>query len=328
MSALKVFMLHPPEEIPEKVLRAHLDPEIEIAFGPEIPDPADYQVLVAGRPEHKHLAGSPNLHTLIIPWAGLPDVTAEHLKEFPHLGVNNLHHNAPLTAEMALALLFSAAKFVVPFDQSFRKHDWTKRYEPNPSVYLGGKTALVLGYGQIGQRVGMALHALGMRVLAVRRRPAKPLPPGVPGEVHGANRLGDLLHQAHALVITVPLTGETEGMLGEDELRALPQGALLVNVGRGAVIDQAALFHALQDGHLAAAGIDVWYNYPDSVEARTNTPPADYPFHELENVVLSPHRGGLVEETESMRMIHLAESLNAAARGGPVPNPVDLTAGY
>jgi phosphoglycerate dehydrogenase-like enzyme len=328
MSALKVFIPQPPDPEHMQVLHEHLDPVVEVAYGPEPPDPAEYQVLVAGRPEREHLAASPHLHTLIIPWAGLPDVTAERLGAFPHLRVNNLHHNAAMTAEMALALLFAAAKFVVPFDRAFRRHDWRKRYEPNPSLFLGGKTALVLGYGQIGQRVGAVLHTLGMRVLAVRRRPSKLLPPGVPGEVHGVARLDELLPEAHVLVAAAPLTPATQGLLGEAQLRALPRGAVLVNVGRAALIDQAALYHTLQDGHLGAAGLDVWYNYPDSLAARANTPPADYPFHELENVVLSPHRAGHVEETERVRMIHLAESLNAAARGDPIPNPVDLQAGY
>ena len=285
-------------------------------------------MLVAGRPEDEHLAASPNLHTLIIPWAGLPDVTKGRLSEYPALAVHNLHHNAVMTAEMALALLLAAAKFVVPFDRRLRLHDWRQRYAPSPSIYLAGKTALVLGYGNIGQRVGVALHALGMRVLGVRRNPDAPLLPGIPGEVFSYRRLDDLLPQAHVLMVCVPLTDETRDQLGERELNLLPRGALLVNVGRGAVIDQAALYHALKDGRLAAAGLDVWYNYPHSTEERTHTPPADYPFHELDNVVLSPHRAGLGEEIEVLRMEHLAESLNAAARGEPLPNPVDIEAGY
>jgi phosphoglycerate dehydrogenase-like enzyme len=74
--------------------------------------------------------------------------------------------------------------------------------------------------------------------------------------------------------------------------------------------------------------MDVWYNYPSDEESRTNTPPADYPFHELDNVVMSPHRGGGTRDTEVLRMDALALALNAAARGEPIPNKIDLKAGY
>lgn len=328
MAILKVFITDPPDEPAEQALRTRLDPNIVITLGPEMPDPADYHVLVAGRPEEEQLTASPNLHTLIIPWAGLPEVTRQRLSCFPHIQVYNLHHNAGMTAEMALALLFAAAKFVVPFDRHLRENDWRPRYEPNPSIYLAGKTALVLGYGSIGQRIGAVLHALGMRVLATRRNPEKLLPAGIPGEVFSPGRLDDLLPQAQVLMVCAPLTTETDGLLGERELSLLPHDALLVNVGRGALIDQSALYRALKEGHLAAAGLDVWYNYPHVPEERANTPPADYPFRDLDNVVLSPHRGGLGEEIEVLRMTHLAESLNAAALAEPIPNPVDIEAGY
>jgi len=108
----------------------------------------------------------------------------------------------------------------------------------------------------------------------------------------------------------------------------MPPGGILVNVGRGAVVDQQSLYRALIDGHLAAAGLDVWYNYPDSEAERSHTFPADYPFHELDQVVMSPHRGGLTRETEMLRMTHLADLLNRLAAGGDLLPAVDVAAGY
>ena len=130
------------------------------------------------------------------------------------------------------------------------------------------------------------------------------------------------------LIIALPLTPETEGLIGEMELASLPRGAVLVNVGRGPIIDAEALFNSLSEGHLRGAGLDVWYNYPPDSESQAYTPPADFPFHELDNVVMSPHRGGGSEDTGTLRMIHLADLLNSAARGKPLPNRVDLEAGY
>jgi len=94
------------------------------------------------------------------------------------------------------------------------------------------------------------------------------------------------------------------------------------------ISNPGALYFALRTGQLRAAGLDVWYNYPASLEERESTPPADFPFHDLDNVVMSPHRGGGSDQTEVLRMTHLAACLNAAARGEPIPNQVDLVAGY
>ncbi len=101
-----------------------------------------------------------------------------------------------------------------------------------------------------------------------------------------------------------------------------------MNVGRGAIVDEGALYQALKNGQLAAAGIDVWYNYPKDEASQANTPPSQYPFGELDNVVLSPHRGGDDKDIDVARMRDLAELLNAAARGNEMANRVNVVAGY
>jgi phosphoglycerate dehydrogenase-like enzyme len=94
------------------------------------------------------------------------------------------------------------------------------------------------------------------------------------------------------------------------------------------VVDDGALYEALTNGKLRAAGIDVWYNYPTDEASRTNTQPADAPLHTLDNVVLSPHRGGMTEDTHVLRLDALAQMLNEAAAGRPLPNQIDLERGY
>lgn len=280
-----------------------------------------------GRPSLTQLQASPALQAVVIPWAGLPQATRLLLLESPHLSVHNLHHNDHDTAETALALLLAAARRLIPYDQALRQGDWRGRYAPNPSVRLYGKTALLLGYGHIGRRIAAMLLGLGMQVLAVRRQAQRiETTDGV--QVHPAASLPDLLTQAQVLVVTLPHTPETEGLIGAQALARLPQGALLVNVGRGPVVEQRALYEALRSGRLGGAGLDVWYHYPADEASRFYTPPADLPFHELDNVVLSPHRAGGSAETEALRMASLAELLNALSRGEWAVNRVDLQAGY
>lgn len=324
---LSVHLARPLDPEARETLRSRLDPDVHLTVGPGLPSPANYHVLVAGRPDREAITASPHLRAVIIPWAGVPEATRELSLEYPHIAVHNLHHNAAAAAEMAIALMLAAAKFVIPADRAMRGHDWTPRYRPNPAVQLQGKSALILGYGAIGQCVGRACRGLGMRVLAVRRNVVVPSD-GVAEQIHPPEALPSLLPQADALLICLPLTPETTGLIGEGELALLPAGAILVNVGRGPIVEEGALYRALREGTLYAAGLDVWYNYPEDEDARSHTPPSVYPFHELDNAVMSPHRAGGSRETETWRMKRLAVLLNAAARGQEMPNRVDLQAGY
>jgi phosphoglycerate dehydrogenase-like enzyme len=246
--------------------------------------------------------------------------------DFPQVAVHNLHHNAVAAAEMAVALMLAASKFIVPNDRALRRHDWTPRYLLNPAVVLSGQTVLILGYGSIGRRVAAACRGLGMRVIATRRSPSAEHEQGV----YPDHAVAELLPQADVLVIALPLTDETEGLIGEEELAMLPARSVLVNVGRGPIVDEASLYAALRDGVVHAAGLDVWYNYPRDEASRSDTPPSDYPFHRLDNVVLSPHRagGGGSVEIERRRMRHLAELLNTALAGREMANRVDVETGY
>lgn len=308
-------------------LHRRLDARVNLTFGDTPSIPPDTHLLIAARPTPEQLSASPLLHSLIIPFAGLPEVTRQRLHDFPHIRVYNLHHNSASAAEMAITLMLSAAKYIVPADRTFRTHDWSPRHAPMPSQILEGKTVLILGYGAIGKRVAVVCRALGMRVSAIKRRVEES---SYPDEVYSLDHLHALLSQANVVVVCLPLTPVTKGLIGAKEIALLPDGAIIVNVGRAPIVDEQALYEALYSGKLHAAGFDVWYRYPENEEEQKHTPPSHYPFHELDNIVMSPHRAGGVftEAIEYARMNGLAAALNAAARGEPIPNPVDLEAGY
>ncbi len=307
--------------------KSRLDSGIEITEGDEIPQPADYDILVYPTPSEEWLEASPNLRAVVIPWAGIPQKTRDVMRKYPHVSVHNLHHNNFNTAELGFALLLAAAKRILPMDRALRQNDWTPRYKESQAILLRHRRALILGFGEIGQALAEYCLGLGMKVKATKKHTE-----GYQGqldvEIYSDDQLRDLLPTADVLLIALPLTEQTKGLIGETELNLMPQGGILINIGRGPIVDQYALYEALKRGHLRAAGSDVWYNYPKTEADRYNTAPADVPFGELDNFVLSPHRGGLVEEVEKQRASALANLLNAANRDQKIPNKVNLDAGY
>jgi len=308
-------------------LKPLLGNDIIITAGKEKPEPAEYEILIHSSPNKDWIENSPKLRAVIIPWAGVSTEVIKFMRQYPHISLHNLHHNKYNTAELGFALLLAAAKNLVPMDQALRMNDWTTRYRMRKAVLLRGKTALILGFGEIGQALASYCLGLGMKVIATRKHLERQ-PVELDVQVFTNDHLHQLLPKADVLLITLPLTRETEDLIGEKELMLMPRGSILVNIGRGPVVNQYALYNALKNGHLLAAGSDVWYTYPDSKEEHANTPPADVPFGELENFILSPHRGGMVDEVERQRAQALAKLLNAANLGLPIPNRVDLDAGY
>ena len=320
---MHVHLIHPPAATDRAVLRAGLPESVRLTEGKTVP--AETDILVSGRPDRVQLTAG--LSGLVIPYAGLPGSTRSLLQACrPDLPIYNLHHNAPVVAEMALALLLAVTRYLLPMDRALRASDWRARYLPDPAFSLAGRAVLILGFGAIGRRLAVPLQALGARVIATRRHLSSPtVVDGV--AVHPASSLDALLPDAAAVVVALPHTPETDGLLGARRLSLLPEGAALVNVARARIIDEEALFSALQSGQLCGAGLDVWYQYPRSPLLRADSPPCRMPLWELPNVVFSPHRAGHVQGIEALRMQALSVLLAKLAAGRAVPR-VRLQEGY
>lgn len=280
-------------------------------------------VLVDGNPSEALLEGA-NLTTVVIPYAGVGATLRRAALSRPHLGVRNSHYNARMVAQHAAALLLAVTNRVIPADAALRRGDWgDKGAKDNLGINLAGKRALLLGHGSIGQALAPTLTSLGLDLVAFTRsgRTADGLAAVGPDGWRAALRTADVL------VCTLPATPETTGLIGEAELATLPRGAVVVNVGRGPVIDEDALFHALAGGRLYGAGLDVWYRYPEDRHARTATLPATRSFHELANVVMSPHRADEVEGWQVHAVADVLLTLHDVMVGGR-RNVVDLRSGY
>ena len=173
-----------------------------------------------------------------------------------------------------------------------------------------GQTLGILGYGRIGQCVARRALAFDMTVLGIRRDTSQPAPPGA--LVRGPDTLDDVLTRADYLTITLPLTPDTRGLLSEREVRAMKPTAVLVNVSRAEIVDEDALYGALFERRLGGAALDVWYRYPSGPDP---TPPARRPFHELPNVLMTPHVSGWTEGMLEARAKLIAENIRRTARG-------------
>ena len=344
------YLLSSSEADEISVLKAHQSahPKVDLTWSSDLPsERADIEVLIARLPSAALLDSLPALKSVIVPFAGPTELAKQLVRERPHLALHNSHFNAASTAELAVALLLAASKSVPAHDASFRAEiragePWTVGWDPRaaPSPTLAGRRALVLGYGAIGARVSRTLAAMGMDVHAVRRSsPAAPTAPGGssggsgPATLHGPSDLDDLLRTAAAVVVCLPGTPATANLLGARELRLLPRGSVVVNVGRGSVVDEGALFAALEDGHLGGAGLDVWYNYPSLPgqglgAGLANAGPSSLPFHRLGNVVMSPHRGQSSDSKAHDRVTELYGLLSQLAATGELPNRYDLDRGY
>lgn len=279
-------------------------------------------VLVAGDPSESLLDGAA-LTRVVVPYAGVGSKLRQRALQRPHIRVHNSHYNGAMVAQHALALLLACSNRIVSADRAMRRGDWrTDTDERDLGVQLAGGVALLLGYGAIGQALRPLLEALGMEVRAYRRRPQADA--GI--RQYGQDQLPAALTEADAVIVSLPATPATEGLLGAAELALLKPTALLVNVGRGKVIDEAALYAALARGAFMAAGIDVWYRYPKDRSAERLFPSA-HPFQELDNVVMSPHRGNDVRDWQLAAARDVLLTLSELAAGRE-RNLVDLSAGY
>jgi phosphoglycerate dehydrogenase-like enzyme len=326
---LNVHIVKSPQTESIDFLKQKLDSNIAVSLGNKSDIPLEASILIEGNPNREMLIALTNLKSVIIPWAGASPETLKLMRDFPQISLHNLHHNALPVAEYALALLLAAANTLIPVDRAMRNNDWRPRYDRTPSILISGKTALILGYGHIAKALIKLLSGFEMTLMATRNS-SESINQGELVTIYPSSSLHELLPKADFLIVTLPLTPITKGLIGEKELSLLPNHAIVVNIGRGAIIDQAALYNALKMNTISAAGIDVWYKYPEDGTSEFNTPPSDYPFNELDNIVMSPHRAGSLnqKDIEILRMTHLAELLNQAARGYPMPNQVDLDKGY
>lgn len=259
----------------------------------------------------------PRLRWVHVGSAGVDGLLTEVVRQSGILLTNSRGIFGGPMAEHAFALLLALTRRIGEFVRQQSRGEW-KRCPPEALLELGGRTLGLLGYGDIGRAVAQRAVAFGMRCLAFKRRPSPPdgLVERIETDRPGLHRL---LEESDILVLSLPLTPATHHLLGPEEFARCKPGALLINVGRGAVCDEAALVQALQEGRLAGAGLDVFEEEP--------LPPAS-PLWAMPQVILTPHVAGLSEGLRQRQVDLFCENLRRYLAGQPLRNRVDLEQGY
>lgn len=222
-------------------------------------------------------------------------------------------HSIPIS-EHILALMLAFARKLPDAVRAQAKGMWV---EVDGLGELAGKTMLLIGVGAIGKYTAHIAAALGMRVVGLRRNPGKQIP-GIDRMV-GKEQLYQVLPEADFVVLTIPLTHETRHMIDEKAFKAMKQSAFIVNIGRGATIDEAALILALQNGQIAGAGLDVFEKEPLS---------EDSPLWKMENVIITAHYSGNTPHYDQRAFEIFIDNLKRYTTGVPMRNLVDKKRGY
>jgi len=222
-------------------------------------------------------------------------------------------HAVPL-AEFALSGVLDLAKGVPHLRAQQAAHRW-ERYATSS---VRGRRAVVVGLGSIGRETVRLLDAVGLDVVGVGRPGRTYEVPGA-ARVVGTDELDQVLPGAEVVVLATPLTEETNGLLSRARIDALPAGAILVNVARGQVVDEAALVDALASGHLGGAALDVFEVEPL---------PASSPLWDMANVIVSPHSASTLVSENAALVDLFIDNLRRFLGGRPLRNTYDATRGY
>lgn len=294
----------------QRALQAHL-PALRVVNSRELEDPADIHYALVWKPPEGFFDRMTNLRLIVNLGAGVDSLV--HRTDLPR-GIPITRITDPQMARMMAAyVLFAAlrhARDIPFFEAAQRAGRWTYRHPRSPE-----ETAIVvLGLGHLGANAAHELQRQGFEVIGWSRSPRK-----IDGVecVHGMETLDGAIARADILVVMLPLTPQTQGILGRERLERLPRGAAFVNVARGALVDQAALVEMLQSGHIGAATLDVFEREPL---------PAGDPLWAMPNVLVTPHLASVAIPSSSAAQI--AANIRRVAAGQAPENVIDPSRGY
>ena len=258
---------------------------------------------------------APNLKWIHTRWAGMDSMLFPELIESPVIVTNAKGVFAESLAEFVIAsILFFAKDF-----PRMRRNQKNGVWEPFDVEVISGKTVGIFGFGEIGRACAAKCAALGMNIIASRRNLEKAKNDQLVKKYYAPAQLKELAAASDYLVVTAPLTPETKSVMNTEIFEALPQHAVFINIGRGAVVDEKALTSALQTKRIRGAALDVFIEEPL---------PKEHPFYGFENVLLSPHTADHTATWLDDTMNCFVENAIRFLNGEPLKNVVDKKLGY
>src|SRR5438094_983078 len=277
--------------------------------------------IVVGHIWRSDFPGAPRLKLLQAATAGVDMIDLQSLPS--GITLCNVFGHEPAIAEYVVMMMLALTHRLLETVTAFRGGSWAA-HQPaggSPHGELLGKTVGIIGYGRIGREVAKRAVGFGCQVIAANRSPIPDK--GDASEIYPLGDLDRMLPQADVVVIAAGLGPESRGLIDAGRLALMKPTALLVNIGRAAIVDEEALYRALSGNQLGGAALDVWWQHwtPEHPERR----PSRFPFHELSNVLITPHCSGFTEGTADRRWGELAGNLDRFVRGEKVINVVMTT---
>jgi phosphoglycerate dehydrogenase-like enzyme len=265
----------------------------------------------------RNMPFAPKLKLLQLPGAGTDDIAFETVPA--QAAVCNVFEHEIGIAEYVLSAMLQWVIGIPRMDAALRRGEWYGSHLSGPRHgELYGQTVGIVGYGRIGREVAARARAFGMNILACSRTPRAG--DGLVERVESMTKLDELLAKSDFVLLALPLDSSTVGLIGRERIARMKPGVFIINVARGALIDENALYEACRDHRIGGAAIDTWYRYPAQGETRGD--PSSLPFRDLDNVIMTPHGSGWTEGLLPRRCRLIAQNLDHLARGEPLVNVV------
>ena len=325
-TVIKVLFIWKPEDRLKSYLQAGLSVQdnIELIFPDDIEEEnllklcSDAQIIVGWRPTKKLLEKAVKLKVFINPGAGVQHLVPlfKEITRTRNIILINGHSNANFTAQHGAALLLSLTNKIIPHHNWMKEGKWRLGDEEAKSIPLKYRKIGFLGYGHVNKQIYEMLKGFTENFQFLRNN------------YSGTHELHEFLKQIDVLICAVPFTTKTRNLLKMEELLLLGESGILINLSRGLIINEKDLYEALDNKLIESAAIDVWYDYDPIPDENNRKYPFLYPFHELDNIVLSPHRAASPFD-DLMRWDEVIENITRFTEGNnKFLNTVDLEKEY
>ncbi|WP_371802255.1 NAD(P)-dependent oxidoreductase [Candidatus Lokiarchaeum ossiferum] len=343
VNPITVLFLYKPFERVKQHLLSHFKDFSHVKF--VIPEDTSEEHLLTLIPEadvliywdtsEKILQAAKKLRLYISPYTGVEHLSRKllNIQNLPKFTLCNAHGASGLIAQQTIAMLFAICNQIVYHHNDMANGNWIPGgegvEEPAPSIKLAERKIGLLGYGQINQKVHQMLCGINENIHILKRswtEKAKKSQKKV--NCYNFEERDEFFQAIDILIIAAPLTKLTHQMITSRELKLLGKKGIIVNVGRADIIVEEDLFKSLQNGTIARAALDVWYRYRPESNEKGKKYPYTYPFHELSNVLISPHRADSPFD-DLERWSDIIENIKILASGNSnFKNVVDITNGY